>query len=175
MKREGRAAEMAECAVRVVREREYRGMARKLRPQTMHTSEGCSLHSCRGEGALCNCVYSRVKKKLLRHSGRWPGETAPQHGTHGVRSCTPAAQNNCPRSRTRLTPWLRRFSGAANAAGASEAGVLKTQTGDNASLSRNLEHGDSTTKSILIRARASLRGPRAACAVSVTVLTVKLP
>ena len=32
-----------------------------------------------------------------------------------------------------------------------------------------------TTKSILIRARASLRGPRAACAVSVTVLTVKLP
>ena len=62
MKREGRAAEMAECAVRVVREREYRGMARKLRPQTMHTSEGCSLHSCRGEGALCNCVYSRVKK-----------------------------------------------------------------------------------------------------------------
>ena len=44
-----------------------------------------------------------------------------------TRSCTesgnaPAAQN-CPRSRTRLTPWLRRFLGAANAVGASEAGV----------------------------------------------------
>jgi hypothetical protein len=48
----------------------------------------------------------------------------------------PAAQN-CPRSRTRLTPWLRRFSGAANAAGASEAGVLKTQTGERKSFAQS--------------------------------------
>jgi hypothetical protein len=58
-----------------------------------------------------------------------------------TRSCTasghaPAAQN-CPRSRTRLTPWLRRFSGAANAAGASEAGVLKTQTGERKSFAQS--------------------------------------
>ena len=48
----------------------------------------------------------------------------------------PAAQN-CPRSRTRLTPWLRRFSGAANAAGASEAGVLITQTGERKSFAQS--------------------------------------
>jgi hypothetical protein len=48
----------------------------------------------------------------------------------------PAAQN-CPRSRTRLTPWLRRFSGAANAAGASEAGVLKTRTGERKSFAQS--------------------------------------
>ena len=58
-----------------------------------------------------------------------------------TRSCTasghaPAAQN-CPRSRTRLTPWLRRFSGAANAVGASEAGVLKTQTGERKSFAQS--------------------------------------
>ena len=58
-----------------------------------------------------------------------------------TRSCTasghaPAAQN-CPRSRTRLTPWLRRFSGAANAAGASEAGVPKTQTGERKSFAQS--------------------------------------
>ena len=58
-----------------------------------------------------------------------------------TRSCTasghaPAAQN-CPRSRTRLTTWLRRFSGAANAAGASEAGVLKTQTGERKSFAQS--------------------------------------
>ena len=58
-----------------------------------------------------------------------------------TRSCTalghaPAAQN-CPRSRTRLTPWLRRFSGAANAVGASEAGVLITQTGERKSFAQS--------------------------------------
>ena len=44
------------------------------------------------------------------------------------------------RGDTRLTPWLQRFSGAANAAEASEAGVLLLETDkpDNASLSRNL-------------------------------------
>ena len=59
-----------------------------------------------------------------------------------TRSCTasghaPAAQN-CPRSRTRLTTWLQRFSGAANAAGASEAGAGGWKRDlENASLSRN--------------------------------------
>ena len=57
-------------------------------------------------------------------------------GSCMVSGRAPAAQN-CPRSRTRLTPWLRRFSGAANAAGASEAGVLKTQTGERKSFAQS--------------------------------------
>ena len=76
-----------------------------------------------------------------------------------TRSCTasghaPAAQN-CPRSRTRLTTWLRRFSGAANAAGASEAGGWKRDL-ENASLSRNLR---ATVRSVIgtrLRARVLL-------------------
>ena len=61
-----------------------------------------------------------------------------------TRSCTasghaPAAQN-CPRSRTRLTTWLRRFSGAANAAvgGVGSGGGGWKRDLENASLSRNL-------------------------------------
>ena len=44
---------------------------------------------------------------------------------------------NCPQSRTRLTPCFRRIWGAANAAGASEAGGWKRDQ-ESASLSRNL-------------------------------------
>ena len=61
-----------------------------------------------------------------------------------TRFCTasghaPAAQN-CPRSRTRLTTWLRRFSGAANAAvgGVGSGGGGWKRDLENASLSRNL-------------------------------------
>ena len=58
-----------------------------------------------------------------------------------TRSCTasghaPAAQN-CPRSRTRLTPWLRRILGAARAVGASEAGGLKTRSGERKSFAQS--------------------------------------
>jgi hypothetical protein len=91
-----------------------------------------------------------------------------------TRSCTasghaPAAQN-CPRSRTRLTTWLQRFSGAANAAGASEAGGWKRDL-ENASLSRNLRaavrsrfwNRNAAPRVLLVRRESKAKGAWWAC------------
>ena len=81
----------------------------------------------------CNILPPYCSAAAPGSDARQPEPLASHALLHGVRSCT----QNCPRSRTRLTTWLRRFSGAANAAGASEAGVLKTQTGERKSFAQS--------------------------------------
>ena len=60
----------------------------------------------------------------------------PDTGSYIRRRRVPRPQN-CPRSRTRLTPWLRRFLGAASAVGPSEAGALKTRSGERKSFAQS--------------------------------------
>jgi hypothetical protein len=92
-----------------------------------------------------NTHNADTKAHTKAHTSARPTNQPATHATNDPAACpsvshaptsTSSNPELPPRSRTRLTPWLRRFSGAANAAGASKAGGWKRDL-ENASLSRN--------------------------------------